>query len=521
MPPKKDESVEPAAIVPLEDRFLSPRFQRAMGIVGVVDDDLRPMEPPVVEDPDSLEEKAGMVRYELREKRRQRDLTKVLDARRQMVIQAEGGSPSAYVPGRFRTAQPSTIALGLSRSLPGYDNFKLESKGRKEWARGLHFANVQHKKEMIARAAVTDVQWQKFQKDAREHETMLLTRLDKFREGEAKKQRERVKEGEKKLEESQRRIAKVAAEWEEEGQRRVEVFDEKCRISEERVANRKADLFSRSCDRDEKILECLARRKDNLDQFIDKTLGSYYKMEEHLAATLAKKEELFLASLREAGNKAELAALERAEIAARKEERSREVGQKVSDRMEHLHEYLEKRQKGWKDNRKERELAWNKQYGRVKKNVVEMQEEFEKKREKVYERQRRVFAQGEEGLAKKKIFAGTRKEIEDAYRDSVRTNQERQEAAEAYNRQVCCDFWKQREQQFRDVDRFKNQARTQLQKTKKLEIHINNEMREVVGDIKSFGYRDARHDKMLKAHGLNSDKLLRAPPKAEEDDGKK
>merc|ERR1719271_631808 len=218
-----------------------------------------------------------------------------------MIIQAEGGSPSAYVPGRFRTAQPSTIALGLSRSLPGYDNFKLESKGRKDWARGLHFANVQHKKEMIARAAVTDVQWQKFQKDAREHETMLLTRLDKFREGEAKKQKERVKEGEKKLEESQRRIAKVAAEWEEEGQRRVEAFDEKCRISEERVATKKAELFSRSCDRDEKVLECLARRQENLDQFIDKTLGSYYKMEEHLAATLAKKEELFLASLREAG----------------------------------------------------------------------------------------------------------------------------------------------------------------------------------------------------------------------------
>merc|ERR1719199_228293 len=130
-------------------------------------------------------------------------------------------------------------------------------------------------------------------------------------------------------------------------------------------------------------------------------------MEDHLAKTLAKKEELFLASLKEAGNKAELAALERAEIAAKKEERSREVGHKVSERFEHLAEYMDKREKGWKDRRKEREVAWSKQYGQVKKNVAAMQKEFEEEREKVYERQRRKFEQGEQGLAQKKLFAGT------------------------------------------------------------------------------------------------------------------
>lgn len=244
-------------------------------------------------------------------------------------------------------------------------------------------------------------------------------------------------------------------------------------------------------------------------------------MQEHLAETLAKKEELYLASIKEAGNKAEEAALERAEIAMRKLGRSQSIGEKLGERFEHLDEYIAQREKGWKDKRKERALAWSKNLGRVKRNVKDMQKEFEEKREKVYERQKRVFEQGEAGLAQKKLFAGTRKEIEEAYRDSVITNQERQQAAEEYKRQQCCEFWKQREQQFRDVDRFRNTARTALQKTKKMEIHIQNEMREVVGDIKSFGYRDARHDKMLKSHGVPAEKLLRAPPKAEDEDGKK
>merc|ERR1719353_916826 len=159
-------------------------------------------------------------------------------------------------------------------------------------------------------------------------------------------------------------------------------------------------------------------------------------------------------------------------------EKSRTIGEKVSTRFENLDTYLKGREK-------------------ERKNVKEMQKDFEERRDRVLERQQNVFEQGEQGLANKKLFAGTRREIEDAYRDSVKTNPERQAAADEYKRMMCCEFWKTRSEQFRDVDRFRNIARTAMQKTKKEEIHINNEMRYVVGDIKSYGYRDSRHNKML------------------------
>merc|ERR1719399_1334181 len=318
-----------------------------------------------------------MVRYELREARRLRDLERVEESRKVLICHEQGGSQ--YIPGRFRTAQPTNITLGLSRSLPGYNLFKTESKCRAIWAKGLNESNIEHKKEMIARAAVTDLEWQDFQKVHREHEKHLNARLKMVKEAEQKRNAERVREGERKLAESQRRLQKVAAEWEEEGQRRVEAFDAKCKQSEAKVAAAKEQLFSRSCDRDAYVEQCLARRQANLDVFIGKTLESYHKMEDHMAAINAHKEELEKANVREASNKAELAAKERAKVAAMKMEKSRTIGEKVSTRFENLDTYLKGREKERKDFKKEREVQWEKQYGRVKKNVKEMQKEFEEK----------------------------------------------------------------------------------------------------------------------------------------------
>ena len=42
--------------------MMSPRFQKAMGAIGVLPEDLRPEEPPEVADPSNLEQKATMVR---------------------------------------------------------------------------------------------------------------------------------------------------------------------------------------------------------------------------------------------------------------------------------------------------------------------------------------------------------------------------------------------------------------------------------------------------------------------------
>merc|ERR1719399_2430019 len=151
-----------------------------------------------------------MVRYELREARRLRDLERVEESRKVLICHEQGGSQ--YIPGRFRTAQPTNITLGLSRSLPGYNLFKTESKCRAIWAKGLNESNIEHKKEMIARAAVTDLEWQDFQKVHREHEKHLDARLKKVKEAEQKRNAERVREGERKLAESQRRLQKVGAE---------------------------------------------------------------------------------------------------------------------------------------------------------------------------------------------------------------------------------------------------------------------------------------------------------------------
>merc|ERR1719171_2674086 len=109
-----------------------------------------------------------------------------------MICHEQGSNP--YAPGRFRTAQPSNIALGLSRSLPGYNLFKTESKCRAIWAKELNESNIEHKKEMIARAAVTDLEWQDFQKVHRKHEKHLNARLKKVKEADQKRNAERVRE---------------------------------------------------------------------------------------------------------------------------------------------------------------------------------------------------------------------------------------------------------------------------------------------------------------------------------------
>merc|ERR1719238_445495 len=132
-----------------------------------------------------------------------------------------------------------------------------------------------------------------------------------------------------------------------------------------------------------------------------------------------------------------------------------------------------------------------------------------KKQLAVYERQEKVFEQGRKGLEMKRQYAGTRKDIEAAYREGVRINQELRQNAEEYKRQEYCNFWKTRRQNFDDVEYSRYRAEQEFQNTLKKEITLNDDRRFVEGDIKSYGYRPGRHDKLLRKHGIAPDAFLK------------
>jgi hypothetical protein len=515
----KRGSTEAPSLVPLEDRLQSPRFQKAMAVVGVGPDDLREAEPPVLEENDQRAFAAAKVRYELHEGRRMREFAKVMEVRHTLV-QTEQGKKPGYQAGRYRTEQPGNVVMGLSRSLPGFDRFQRQSRYRGRWAIKLNDKHSEFKEESIIKTAAKDVAWQKSQQEFRDHEKMLAKRIDDWRAGEAKKQKDRVLEGAKRQQESAKKVSSAAKAWEKEGARRVEAFEEKCKKSEEAVAKAKADLFNRSCDRDEKIEKALETRAANTQAFVDKTYNSYKAMEEHLAQIQANKKRAYEASMREAGNQAELAAKERAALAAKRDGEAQFVAEKLGTRMKHLDEYLAQRDKEWDTMRKERDKAWQAAYGNVKKNVAEIKKDMNKRRKEVYERQEKVFEQGRKGLEMKQMYAGTRKDIEDAYREGVRINQELRHNAEEYKRQEYCNFWKERRQNFDNAQYTRYRAEQEFQNTLKKEITLNDDRRFVEGDIKSYGYRPGRHDKLLRKHGIGSDSFLKQKTETTEEEKK-
>merc|ERR1719399_1823234 len=197
-----------------------------------------------------------------------------------------------------------------------------------------------------------DVAWQKSPQEFRDHEKKLAQRIDDWRAGEAKKQRDRVAEGAKRQAEADKKVSSAAKAWEKEGQRRVEAFNEKTKKNEEKVAKAKEWLLHVGNDRDEKIEKALATRAANIQTFVDKTYNSYMEMEEHLKTIQENKRKQFEASLREAGNQAELAAKERAALAAKRDGEAQFVAEKLGTRMKHLDEYLASRDKEWDTMRK-------------------------------------------------------------------------------------------------------------------------------------------------------------------------
>jgi hypothetical protein len=143
-----------------------------------------------------------------------------------------------------------------------------------------------------------------------------------------------------------------------------------------------------------------------------------------------------------------------------------------------------------------------------------------KRRKEVYERQEKVFEQGRKGLEMKQMYAGTRKDIEDAYREGVRINQELRHNAEEYKRQEYCNFWKERRQNFDNAQYTRYRAEQEFQNTLKKEITLNDDRRFVEGDIKSYGYRPGRHDKLLRKHGIGSDSFLKQKTETTEEEKK-
>jgi hypothetical protein len=506
--------------VPLEERLLSPRFQKAMHVVGVGPDDLREEEPPKIVDGDERSFAAAKVRYELHEGRRQRAYAKAMEVR-QTLCDHEAHRKPEYNPGRYRTEQPGAVVMGLSRSLPGLDRFQRQSNYRGRWAIKLHDKNAEFKEESIAKTAHKDVMWQKGQQEFRDHEKMLAKRIDDWRAGEAKKQRERVAEGAKRQAEADKKVASAAKAWEKEGQRRVEAFNEKTKKNEEKVAKAKEWLLHVGNDRDEKIEKALATRAANIQSFQDKTYGSYMEMEEHLKTIQENKRKLFEASLREAGNQAELAAKERAALAAKRDGEAQLTAEKLGTRAKHLDEFIaaqEKERKAWA---KEREKTFQGKWGNVKKNVAQIKKDMNKRKQEVYARQEKVFEQGRKGLEQKQIFAGTRKEIEDAYREGVRINQELRSNAEEYKRQEYCNFWKSRRENFDSVEYKRYRAEQEFQNTLKKEITLSDDRRLIEGDIKSYGYKPGRHDKLLAKHGVTKERFLHQKTEEKEGEEKK
>merc|ERR1719473_1875127 len=440
---------------------------------------------------------------------------------RKSLLMHEEGKKQGYNPGRYRTEQPGHVVMGLSRSLPGFDRFQRQSRYRGRWALKLNDEKAKHKEESIIKTAAKDVTWQKSQQEFRDHEKMLAKRIDDWRAGEEKKQKERVALGAKRQAESAKKVSTAAKAWEREGERRVEAFEEKCRKSEEAVAKAQADLFSKSCDRDEKIVKALETRAANTKAFVDKTYDSYKAMEDHLNVIQANKKRAYEASMREAGNQAELAAKERAALAAKRDGEAQFVAEKLGTRMKHLDEYLAQRDKDWDTMRKDRDKAWKESYGKVKKNVSDIKKDMNRRRQEVYDRQEKVFEQGRKGLELKQQYAGTRKEIEDAYREGVRINQELRSNAEEYKRQEYCNFWKSRRENFDSVEYKRYRAEQEFQNTLKKEITLSDDRRLIEGDIKSYGYKPGRHDKLLAKHGVTKERFLHQKTEEKEGEEKK
>merc|ERR1719174_2641953 len=144
-----------------------------------------------------------------------------------------------------------------------------------------------------------------------------------------------------------------------------------------------------------------------------------------------------------------------------------------------------------------------------------------KRKQEVYARQEKVFEQGRKGLEQKQIFAGTRKDIEDAYREGVQINQELRQNAEEYKRQEYCNFWKARRENFDTVEHTRYRAEQEFQNTLKKEITLNDDRRFIEGDIKSYGYRPGRHDKLLRKHGIGPEAFLKQKTEEKEEEKKK
>merc|ERR1711964_140955 len=134
---------------------------------------------------------------------------------------------------------------------------------------------------------------------------------------------------------------------------------------------------------------------------------------------------------------------------------------------------------------------------------------------KVNKRQKEVYEKGLAGLEKKKLYTGTTTAVHEAYMEQVKRTQEQQQSAFEFYKHTCAEFWKKRAHEFVDVDALRETARRAMLDTRKHEILINDESNLIKTDIKSYGFREKRHGKMLRAQGVSTDTLQVAAPKPE------
>jgi len=527
----------PPPEVPLEERIDSPRMHKACGICGVTVDVLRPLKPYVFDqalfDRDPLEsEPIQRKKYQLEYMRQQKDLKRIVDAYRliclgphrdmseaQLTSMSRDPVESEFLRNRYKTVQPSPISLGLTRSVPSFHRLMDYSKSDRQEHHEHHKRNIEHKAEMLRRCAVSDVHEQQRQEARRQKAKREEDHLKEEIKKRDKRQAEIRANSQKKLEISQRRIAEVKKEWEKDGIRRLEAMEDKFNRSDQRVANVRAELFSKGCDRDQKIKDALKRRAENLEEFMTGTFQKYDKMDKRMKEVEANKKQAELDAIKEASTKDAEAAEKRRLHAESQWAKQEAMAQKIGHRFQvTLKEWDEAHHKEVKKKYDQMAAGYMKRWTTYDKNRKELLQEHETLRDEVIARQEDVFERGEEALRLKKYFAGSQSRLEDAYRESVKINCAKQDAAREFHRQACCEFWKDRRIRLDKMVQAKESVRKAQQLTQKREILLKHDERYVAGRIKSEGYAEKLHAPLLRQHGVSAGSLPGKKEAKQEDD---
>jgi hypothetical protein len=474
-------------------------------------------------------------KYQLEVMRQQKDVRRVVDAYRliclgphrnmsefQKTSMSQDPVESEYLRNRYKTVQPSPIALGLTRSVPAFHRIREFAKEDAADHEVRHQANIENKAWKLRRTAVMDVEDQSRQQARRDKAKREELHLKEELKKRDKRQAEIRANSKKKLELSQRRIADVKKEWEKEGVKRLEAMEDKFQRSDQRVADVRTALFSKGCDRDEKIKQALAKRASNLKQFMTGTYNKYKDMSDRMDKVEAAKKQTELDKIREASTKDAEAADMRRQHAEGQWAKQEAMGQKIGHRFKvTLKEWDEAFKKDTKKKYDAIAAGYDKRWTTYDKNRKELLKEHETLRNEVLARQEDVFERGEEALRLKQYFASSNKALEDAYRDSVKINCAQQDRARQFHREECCAFWKDRRKRLDKLVDAKEKVQKAQQLTQKREIMLKHDERYVSGRIRSEGYTEKLHAPLLRNHGVNAGSLpvpgQKAEAKTEED----